>query len=63
MTLTSKEQKRLYVLNEVEAGRLTNLQAANMLGISERQVYRLKDRYWVEGAQALAHGNRSRASP
>jgi transposase len=63
VTLTGKEQKRLYVLNEVEAGRLTNLQAANMLGISERQVYRLKARYRVEGAQALAHGNRGRASP
>jgi transposase len=61
--LTGKEKKRLYVLNEVEAGRLTNLQAANMLGISERQVYRLKARYRVEGAQALAHGNRGRASP
>jgi len=63
VTLTGKEQKRLYVLNEVEAGRITNLQASKMLGISERQVYRLKASYRAEGAKALAHGNRGRASP
>ena len=63
VTLTGKEQKRLYVLNEVEAGRITNVQASKMLGISERQVYRLKASYRAEGARALAHGNRGRASP
>lgn len=63
VTLTGKEQKRLYVLNEVEAGRITNQQASKMLGISERQVYRLKASYRAEGARALAHGNRGRASP
>jgi transposase len=63
VTLTGKEQKRLYVLNKVEAGRITNQQASAILGLSERQVYRLKARYRAEGARALAHGNRGRASP
>jgi len=63
VTLTGKEQKRLYVLNEIEAGRITNVQASKMLGISERQVYRLKANYRAERARALAHGNRGRASP
>jgi transposase len=63
VTLTVKEQKRLYVLNELESGRMTHARAAEMMGVSERHVYRLKKAYRVEGAQALAHGNRGRASP
>lgn len=63
VTLTVKEQKRLYVLNELESGRITNTRAAEMMGVSERHVYRLKKAYRVDGAQALAHGNRGRASP
>lgn len=42
MTLTVKEQKRLYVLIEVLAGRITNLRASEILGVSERHFYRLK---------------------
>jgi transposase len=63
VTLTIKEQKRLHVLNELEAGRITNARAAEMIGVSERQIYRLKKVCRSEGAKALAHGNRGRASP
>jgi transposase len=63
MTLTSKEQKRLYVLNEVAAGRITNLEASKLIGVSERHIYRLRASYRAQGARALAHGNRGRQSP
>jgi transposase len=53
VTLTVKEQKRLHVLNELEAGRITNTKAAEMIGVSERQIYRLKKVYRSEGAKAL----------
>jgi transposase len=60
VTLNNKEQKRLMVLNEVLAGRLTGEEAAQMLGLSLRQTRRLLAAYRREGAVGLAHGNRGR---
>ena len=60
VTLNSKEQKRLLVLNEVLAGRMTGQEAAEMLGLSLRHTRRLMAAYRREGATALAHGNRGR---
>jgi transposase len=61
VTLNMKEQKRLRVLNEVEAGRLTGKQAAELLGLSVRQVRRLIASYREKGA---AHGRTfGRAGP
>ena len=57
-----KEQKRLLVLNRVSEGKLTAGQAAELLGWSVRHVRRTLARYRVEGAEALAHGNRGRES-
>lgn len=62
VTLNIKEQKRLRVLNEVEARRMTIQEAAKMLGLSERQVKRLKKAYREKGAARLAHGNRGKGS-
>jgi hypothetical protein len=38
VTLNRKEQTRLMVLNEVNQGALTALEAAELLGVSVRQV-------------------------
>ena len=62
MTLNRKEQKRLKVLNDLEAGTTTIQKASELLGLSLRHVYRLQARYRLEGAAALAHGNRGRPS-
>ena len=48
------------VLNEVEAGKVTVREAAEVLGLSLRHVRRIAAAYRKEGAQALAHGNRGR---
>jgi transposase len=63
VTLTVREQKRLKVITEMEAGRMTGREAAEMLGLSLRQVRRLVAAYRKEGAAGLAHGNRGRPSP
>ena len=63
VTLSQREQQRLRVLTEVEAGRWSAEQAAEVLGLSLRQVWRLKAGYKEKGAAALAHGNRGRPSP
>jgi transposase len=60
VTLNNKEQKRLLVLNEVLAGRVTGQEAAEVLGLSLRHTRRLIAGYRQTGAAALAHGNRGR---
>ncbi|MGB2800472.1 MAG: ISNCY family transposase [Dehalococcoidia bacterium] len=58
--MNRKEQGRLMVLNQVEAGKMAGREAAGVLGFSLRHVRRLLVAYRREGAQALAHGNRGR---
>lgn len=60
ITLNSREQKRLLVLNAVVAGQSTVAEAAASLGLSNRQVRRVLAAYREEGAAALAHKNRGR---
>ncbi len=60
VTLNRKEQNRLVVLNQTEARGLSVGKAATLLGLSERQVWRVLAAYRAEGAAALAHGNRGR---
>lgn len=63
VTLSQREQQRLRVIMEVEAGRWSAEQAAEVLGLSVRHVWRLKAGYREKGAAAFMHGNRGRASP
>jgi len=63
VTLSVKEQKRLKVITEVDAGRLTGRVAAQLLGLSLRQTRRVIAAYRKEGAAGLAHGNRGKVSP
>lgn len=60
ITLDSRAQQRLYVLNHVLAGELTAEEAARVLRLSVRQVRRLVGRYRGQGLAALVHGNRGR---
>jgi len=60
LTLSGREQKRLVVLNEVEKGKMVVREAAEVLGISVRQGWRLLAAYREDGAAGLAHGNRGR---
>ena len=63
VTLNSKEQQRIMVLNYMERGVLTGAQAAQVMGVSVRQVRRLMAAYRRDGVRAVAHGNRGRPSP
>lgn len=62
VTLTTKELKRIHMLHEIQAGRMTAKGAAEMLGLSVRQVRRLLKRQRESGDAGLAHGNRGRTS-
>lgn len=60
VTLTQREQSRLQVLNGVLSSQVRVEEAAEVLGLSERHVWRILAAYRKEGAAALAHGNRGR---
>jgi transposase len=60
LTLNRKEQKRLLVMNEIEKKKMKVGEAVEVLGISERQGWRILAAYREEGAAGIAHGNRGR---
>jgi transposase len=60
ITLTMEEQKRVAVIQEVFRADLTMREASLMLGVSERQCYRIKARVKKQGVKGVVHGNRGR---
>jgi transposase len=61
VTLTTKEVRRLEVLQALAAGTLRQAEAARILGLSVRQLKRLWRRYRQHGAAGLASSRRGRA--
>jgi transposase len=59
-TLTMKEEKRLEVIQRVFRAELTMGKASLVLGVSERQCYRIKARVKKQGVKGVVHGNRGR---
>lgn len=58
--MSAKESRRVFVIEQAVDGKITNRQAAEVLGLTERQVIRLKERMKAEGVAGLAHKNRGR---
>jgi Homeodomain-like domain-containing protein len=50
-TLTMQDEKRIEVIQRVYRGELTTAKEALLLGISERQCYRIKRRVRKEGVK------------
>jgi transposase len=63
ITMHPTEQRRAWVLNRLGRGDLSTAEAAGLLGLSERQVWRLRAAFERAGPAGLVHGNRGRASP
>lgn len=61
--MTEARPPRALVLTLALTGALTNAEAAGRLGLSVRQVRRLKGALARAGAAGLVHGNRGRPSP
>jgi len=59
--LSVAESAKFNVISRVVDGVMTIIEAANMLGLSERQIKRLKKGVQTEGANALVHKNRGRS--
>lgn len=55
LTMSKKETERLKVISRIEHDELTVREAAESLQLSERQLYRILERYRRLGEQGLIH--------
>lgn len=62
LIMRSQEARRLHIIEQVIEKRLTQQQAAEHLGLSVRQIRRLKKRRIEEGERGLCHRSRGRPS-
>jgi hypothetical protein len=62
ITMTAREQRRAQVLTRILRGELTMVEGAVVLGLSERQLWRLRSGFVGTGPAGLVHGNRGRVS-
>lgn len=60
--MSEKERDRLRVMNQLEKGEVTQVEAGKLLGISSRQVRRIARRYERQGDKGLVHRLRGRPS-
>ncbi len=60
--MTSRAQRRAWVLTRVLKRELTMDEAAHMVGLSVRQLWRLRSAFERDGPAGLVHGNRGRPS-
>jgi transposase len=63
ITMTSQDQRRAHTVTKLVAGELSVGEAALLLGLTERSVWRLKRQLLERGVAGLVHGNRGRSSP
>jgi len=60
VTLKVNEAQKFGVIQETLNGRMTVQATADILGLSDRQVYRLRERVRQAGTEGIVHGNRGR---
>ncbi|REK75550.1 helix-turn-helix domain-containing protein [Paenibacillus paeoniae] len=58
--MSREEMKKVLVVGKIIDGHMTNNEGAILMGMSIRQIIRLKNKYKAEGAQGIAHKNRGR---
>jgi len=63
VTMSKKEMERLPIIHKAMEKRITQVKAAEMLTLSDRQVRRLIRKIERGGDQAINHQNRGRTSP
>lgn len=62
VVMSERELNRIEILSQVSQGRMSAVAAANVLGLSRRQVHRLLKRLETEGAASIRHKARGRPS-
>jgi transposase len=62
ITMSRKEITRLDVIISLEAGKVSNRAAAELLGLSRRQIIRVRKRYRLQGALGLVSKKKGKRS-
>lgn len=62
LTMSQKERERLKVVSRLVNAELSCVEAAESLGLCERQIYRIRDRYKSDGDEGLIHRLRGATS-
>ena len=63
ITLSDKQQRRCEIVTRLIARQISSQEASELLGVSDRQVRRIRRRYEADGLETLVHGNQGRPSP
>lgn len=63
ITLSHEEHDRLLIIRKVMKQEISQVEAADLLNISDRQVRALIGKVREKGSKGMAHGNRGRESP
>jgi len=61
LTLSNKHLRKAEILTQLISGKLSSPEAAQLLGLTTRQVRRLRHRFITEGVESVVHGNTGRA--
>ena len=62
LTMSSKEIDRLMLISQIEEEKISVLEASRLLGLSQRQIYRILKRVKTEGSKGIVHKLRGRKS-
>jgi transposase len=62
LTMSTKERDRLKIIQRIDTGPLIYTEAAELMNISERHLYRILDRYRTDGDAGLIHKLRGQTS-
>jgi len=62
ITMSRREARRLHILHQALERKVTQREAAGLMGLSHRQVRRLLKRVRVEGDEGICHRARGKAS-
>jgi transposase len=63
ITLNEKQRRRCEIITRLIANKVSRSEASELLGVSDRQVRRIRRRYEADGLETVVHGNQGRPSP
>jgi transposase len=63
ITLNEKQRRRCEIITRLIANKMSSSEASELLGVTERQVRRIRRRYEADGLETVVHGNQGRPSP
>jgi transposase len=63
ITLNDKQRRRCEIITRLIANKISSSEAGELLGLCNRQIRRIRERYETDGLATVVHGNQGRPSP